>query len=368
MVAVVVFTVVAGAAFSLAIQHEPVAQRELQLSAMNTSLRSAMGQMQADLANAGTGYFTGTNNVSFPIGVVVDNSTPGAACNTGSPTFNYGATCFDTFSIIEADTSTLANFQPLALHPSINFSTGTGTVVVVPEAGDTAATDAADFRTGDELLLYTSTATSSAANCQASTVPTTKFSAVVLTAAGAVSGANVLLTYTALPTNGQVAKTSPNADPLELTAFCSNELASNSYSFAPGDWVIRLDGIKYYVDTTTASDPKLMRWQRGATSEVADQIVGFKIGAAIWNNLGSTTTGTDLSNYYYDSSQYSIDNNPGDDLYDFSLVRSLRLCLIGRTPPGERVTEIQNPFDGGPYEIEAISTAVNPRNLSMKDQ
>ena len=368
MVAVVVFTIVAGAAFSLAIQHEPVAQRELQLSAMNTALRSAMGQMQADLANAGTGYFTGTNNVSFPIGVVVDNSTPGAACNTGSPTFTYSATCFDTLSIIEADTSTLANFQPLALHPAANFSTGTGTLLAVPEAGDTAATDAADFKTGDELLLYTSTATSSSANCQASVIPTTKFSAVVLTGAGAVSGANVLLTYTALPATGQVAKGSANADPLELTAFCSNELASNSYSFATGDWVIRLDGIKYYVDTTNAANPKLMRWQRGVTAEVADQIVGFKLGAAIWNDLGSTTTGTDLSNYYYDSSQYSIDSNPGDDQYDFSLVRSLRLCLIGRTPPGERVTEIQNPFDGGPYEIEAISTAVNPRNLSMKDQ
>jgi prepilin-type N-terminal cleavage/methylation domain-containing protein len=368
MVAVVVFTVVAGAAFSLAIQHEPIAQRELQLSAMNTSLRSAMGQMQADLANAGTGYFVGANSVSFPIGVVVDNSTPNAACNTGSPTFTYSATCFDTVSIIEADTSTLASFQPLALHPFANFSTGTGTLLAIPEVGDTAATDAADFKAGDELLLYTSTATSSAANCQASVIPTSKFSAVMLTVAGAVSGTNVLLTYTALPTNGQVAKGSSNADPLELTAFCSNELATNSYSFQTSDWIIRLDGIKYYVDTTNAADPKLMRWQRGATSEVADQIVGFKAGAAIWNNLGSTSTGTDLSNYYYDSSQYSIDSNPGDDQYDFALIRSVRLSLIGRTPPGARVTAVQNPFDGGPYEIEAISTAVNPRNLSMKDQ
>jgi hypothetical protein len=122
------------------------------------------------------------------------------------------------------------------------------------------------------------------------------------------------------------------------------------------------------VDTTSSTNPKLMRWQRGATAEVADQIVGFKVGAAIWNNLGSTSTGTDLSNYYYDSSQYSIDSNPGDDQYDFALIRSVRLSLIGRTPPGARVTAIQNPFDGGPYEIEAISTAVNPRNLSMKDQ
>jgi prepilin-type N-terminal cleavage/methylation domain-containing protein len=368
MVAVIVFTIVAGAAFALAIQHEPIAQRELQLSAMNTSLRSAMGQMQADLANAGTGYFVGANSVSFPIGVVVDNSTPGAACNTGTPTFTYGASCFDTVSIIEADTSTLASFQPLALHPAVNFSTSAGTLLATPQLGDAAATDALDFKSGDELLLYTSTATTSSANCKASIIPTSKFSAVILTAAGSTAGANVSLAYAALPTTGQVPKGSGNADPLELTAFCSNELASNSYSFGTGDWIIRLDGIKYYVDTTNASNPKLMRWQRGVTSEVADQIVGFKIGAAIWNNLGGTTTGTDLSNYYYDSSQYSIDSNPGDDQYDFALIRSVRLSLIGRTPPGARVTAIQNPFDGGPYEIEAISTVVNPRNLSMKDQ
>jgi type II secretory pathway pseudopilin PulG len=367
-VAVAFFTVMAAAAFSLADKHQWVAQRELHLSAVNTALRSAVGQMQSDLANAGTGYFVGANTVAFPIGVVVANSSPGAPCNTGAPTYIYGPTCFDTLSIIEADTTTLANFQPLALHPAFNSSTGSGTLFATPQSGDTAATDAGYFKAGDEILLYTAAATTSTADCTGSSTQTTKFSAVVLSANGTVSGTNVQLSYTALPASGQVSSSSPNADPLELTNFCSNELASNSYSFGTSDWIIRLDGVKYYVDTTNAADPKLMRWQRGIASEVADQIIGFKVGAAIWNNLGSTSSGTDLSNYYYDSSQYSIDGNPGDDKYDFSLVRSLRLCLIGRTPPAASNAIIQNSFDGGPYDIEAISTTVNPRNLSMKDQ
>ncbi len=381
MVAIVVFTVVSGAAFSLAVQHEQLAQRELQVSALNTSLRSATGQLQEDLANAGTGYFATGNNATFPIGVIVDNSSPAAACNSGAPTFTYSSNCFDTLSIIEADTTTLAGFQPLALHPALSTATtGSGTLLATPEPLDTAAKDAAYFNVGDELLIYTATATGSTNDCYCQENPlsvqcgggnaykTPKFTAVVLTQAGGVSGGNIQFTYAALPTNGQVPKNTANADPLELTAFCSLELASNSYPFQQVDWIIRLDGIKYYVDTTDPTDPKLMRWQRGVASQVTDQIIGFKVGAALWDKLNSGTT--DLPDYQYDSSNYSVDNSPpnGDDAYDFSLVRSLRLCLIGRTKPGAITTAYQNPFDGGPYAIEAISTGVNPRNLNLNSQ
>ena len=94
-------------------------------------------------------------------------------------------------------------------------------------------------------------------------------------------------------------------------------------------------------------------------------MIGFKVGAALWNSA----TGTD-TDYYYDSSKYTVDNNPGDDQYDWALVRSVRVCLIGRTTPGAggSLKQYSNPFDLGPYEIEALSTTVNPRNLSMTDQ
>jgi len=369
MVAVAVFTVIAGSAFSLVAQHEPIAQRELQLSGLNTSLRSAIGQIQSDLGNAGTGYFTSANVTSFPIGAVVDNQSPVANCSTGSPTFTYGATCFDTLNIVEADTSTLANFTALALHPAIGFSTSAGTLQATPIAGDTAAKDAAYFKVGDELLLFASSA-STASSCSATGTATTKFSAVVLSAAGAVSGSNVLLTYSALPTNGQVLKGSANADPLELTAFCGASLATNSYPFATTDWVVRLDGITYKVDTTTnPADPRLVRTQRGVTSMVADQIIGFKVGAGLWN---TSTSANDQ--FFYDPSEYTNTGTVvpfgtlGNDPYDFSLVRSLRASLIGRTPPSVKTNTFTNPFDDGPYEIEALSTVVNPRNLSMNDQ
>ena len=377
MITVVVFTIVAGAAFSLVGQHESVSQRELQLSGMNTRLRSAVGQIQMDLANAGEGYFTGANEVTFPIGVVVLNQTPTANCNTGAPTFTYSSTCFDTLNIIQADTSTLPNFAPLALHPSANFTTAAGTILAVPQGADTAATDAAYFKTGDELLLVASNSSASTADCTGvggAANPSTKFSAVVLTAPGAVSGANVQLTYNALPADGVATP----ADPLSLTAHCSNELASNAYSFQTSDWIMRLNGISYSVLASNVagpgspSDPQLTRTALGVTSVVADQIIGFKVGAALWN--AGTGTGTD-TDYIYDSSTYTIGGTGTSvtgtgvvDPYDYSLIRSLRFLLIGRTTPVGRTVVVQNPFDGGPYEIEAISTIVNPRNLSMKDQ
>ncbi|MBI3669729.1 MAG: hypothetical protein HY237_08120, partial [Acidobacteria bacterium] len=53
---------------------------------------------------------------------------------------------------------------------------------------------------------------------------------------------------------------------------------------------------------------------------------------------------------------------------DYTLVRAVRVSLIGRTPPVTDPTfKFRNTFDGGPYQIQGLSVVVNPRNLSMKD-
>jgi hypothetical protein len=42
--------------------------------------------------------------------------------------------------------------------------------------------------------------------------------------------------------------------------------------------------------------------------------------------------------------------------------------MIGRTAPNQNGgSNFQNSFDQGNYQIQAISIAVNPRNLSMRD-
>ncbi len=63
---------------------------------------------------------------------------------------------------------------------------------------------------------------------------------------------------------------------------------------------MRLQSITYSVDTSTSSDPKLVRTQSGVQSTLAEQVIGFKVGAATWNT--STSDDTSLS-YSYNSSK-----------------------------------------------------------------
>jgi len=86
----------------------------------------------------------------------------------------------------------------------------------------------------------------------------------------------------------------------------------------------------YKVDTTNPANPKLTRIQGGVTSVVADQIVGFKVGASIWN----AATATSNDNYNFDASTYA---------FDYSSIRSIRISLIGARRPsiqGKALTEI----------------------------
>src|SRR5262249_60023780 len=84
---------------------------------------------------------------------------------------------------------------------------------------------------------------------------------------------------------------------------------------------------------------------------IADQIIGFKVGVSQFNNA-TLSSGA----YLYDNS------------YLTRSVRSVRVSVIGRTPPGQwSGTNFANSFDGGNYKIEALSLVINPRNLSMND-
>ena len=68
-------------------------------------MRNALAQLQVDVVNAGTGYYQGVNIPTWPIGITIVNSNPGADCYDAA-TFTYKANCFDTLNVIAVDPAT----------------------------------------------------------------------------------------------------------------------------------------------------------------------------------------------------------------------------------------------------------------------
>jgi hypothetical protein len=353
MIAMAIFTIVTGAALSLFVQNEPVFTHQQNQAALNIAIRNSIAQMQLDVTNAGTGFYTGINIPGWPVGVTIQNNvvTSGAPCNTPS-TYTYGPNCFDTLNIISTDPNT-----PPA-HPSdstgaacVNLNTS-ASVYLTPVAPTTTATLQSDYHSGDEALIVTSSGQ--------------LYSAVVLTSAPTISGTMVKLAHNV--TNADGSNTAAN-DPLGITTLSNSSLG---VSFCPTDWVLRLSPITYSVDTTTnPADPQLDRCinsptctAAGSKTVLADQVIGFKVGAVYWNAANSDTCNDlsalsdDTPKYYYSAT--SCNNK-------FTLIRSIQVSLIGRTNPTDATTadNYRNGFDGGPYQIEGVSIVVNPRNMSM---
>ena len=333
LVAMGVFLVVGGAAFALVGQDMPLYQAQQNLGRLNLSLRNAATQFELDLANAGAGEIQDLNVPGFPIGVTISNSAPagGQTCNDPA-TFSYGALCFDQLNIIAV------NSAVPPFHPSAAVDTTTGSLLLTPDASG-ANTDKGYFHNGDQLLLLSQNGA--------------QMTSVVLTANAIALGSNVQMSFNTTNSDGT---NSAAHDPLGISvhgiASGNDKLSSN---FTTNDWILNLSGgaIQYSVDASDPTNPKLVRQQAGTTSVVAEQIVGFKVGATVVNGT-------------QDSSAY--DYNAADYNYNYTLVRSIGITLIGRTPPNnDRNYGFRNKFDQGPYEIQGISIAVNPRNLTMND-
>jgi hypothetical protein len=146
----------------------------------------------------------------------------------------------------------------------------------------------------------------------------------------------------------------------------TNENSMLGNTFCATDYVLRVVPITYKVDLTNANNPTLLRQVAGQSQTVsqqtlATQIIGFKLGASLFNNV----TDTDTTNYSFDASSY---NNGTAIPYNYTLLRSVMVSLIGRTNPNSDPTYVfRNSFDSGPYEIQGVSIVVNPRNMSMSD-
>jgi len=328
MVAMAIFLVVGGAAVELAKKHVPLFTAQQSQTGLNLAMRNGVAQMQIDVVNAGTGYYQGVNIPSWPIGITVLNSAPGTGC-FDSAANTYTSTCFDTLNVIAMDQNTPPS-NPSDIGSNC-VSTTSSSLFVTPVGATTLSQLAADFHTGDQILLVKS---------DGSQMTTT-----ILTSDGLISGGKVKLEHNPTGIDGTNTTT---ADPLALTNSAdSNKLGTQ---FCNTDWVLRLAPITYSVDASDPTDPKLVRTQNGQPSVIAEQIIGFKVGASIWN-------GTTDNTYSFDAASYN---------HDWSLIRSVRVSMIGRTP-SDMGSSFRNSFDGGPYKIQSISVVINPRNLSMND-
>jgi len=365
LVAMGIFLAVGAAAFSLFSRHEVLLGQEQGVANLNIGLRNALAQLQIDVVNAGNGQIQGANVPAWPVGVTILNTNPTTAQCNPSATYpaTYAQACFDQLNVVMVDPNTPPLHPQNSCMTAYDTSSGIplyGTVPTNPVTGlplYPVATVANSFLSGDQILFVTANGT--------------KFTTAVLTAKGAVSTnppGDIQLSFNPTNANGTNAYTSnlitgPN-DPLGISTYATppppippgTTTPPPSYltnSFCSADWVLRLLPIQYSVDVTNPSDPQLVRTQAGVKNVVMDQVIGFKVGAAWWNNNVST---------------FAYDYSAGDYYNQFTLVRAVRVTVIGRTAPSTDPTyTYRNPFDNGPYQIRGSSIVVNPRNLSMNN-
>ena len=357
MIATLVFGVISAAAFGLMAQHQPLFNQQQIQAALNISMRNAVAQMQIDIVNGGAGYNSAINVPNWPVGIVINNPSPVVSstqdCHTGT---TYGANCFDSFTVITADPATTP-VNPLAdVSSSLPVTAGSCTVGTTNTTNDhdtyVLPPSQGGFQVNDQVLLVKNNGS--------------KYTTVKLTAVTPVtvnSVAYVKLSHSVLTIAGG---TNPAAD--DQTGMSVNSSDKTADQFCATDYVIRLLPIRYYVDITTdPANPTLRRLVlvNGASTAtpssgvaLANQIIGFKVGAAL------ATGNTSVATYNFDSSTFKANATAAG--YDYTLVRSVMISLVGRTPPVTDPTyKFRNSFDGGPYQIQGASVVINPRNMSM---
>jgi len=352
LVAIAVFLIIGTATVHLFTMHVPLATTQKNQTDINVAMRSAVAQMEMDVANAGSGYYLGAELSDAALGVTLINTVSnlnGNPCNTGT---TYNANCFDTMNVIALD-PTVAPLHPSSSATAladVNTSSNTSAYVTTGSMTQTAAnTLAALYHAGDELL-WINTGTPSLITTTTLTQPGTVVS-------GAPGTFVVQLTYTGTTgfVNTQdryyIANTPDSSAPsMQLT---------NAFPNATS-WVMRLNPIQYAVNSANAADPQLTRQVGTGTAEViADQVIGFRVGAYL---QGQTTS---QAEYNFDSSTYFDSSTNKLKKYDWNLIQSVHISILGRTAVDNSQNAFHNPYDGGAYMIQGVSVTINPRNLSM---
>lgn len=331
--AMAMFMIVAGAAVTLVRRHVPLFSSQQQQVGLNFSMRNAAAQMQIDVVNAGSGFGAFTNT-SVPIVAILVTPPPAVACNPAG-TQTYSAGCFDTLNVLQVDQS-VAPAHPINNGTGCDSTTASTLFITPADATVPLSTESDGFNTGDFVLVIN---TDGAGQI-------TSMAPVVLTKDSQVSGGKVKISHDP--------QGSLNGNNLGLSIQANNKLGVPACGTS--SWVVKLQPpLSYFVDTTTAADPKLVRQVGNAAPDlVAEQIIGFKVGISVWN-------GAAIDNRYL-----FLPADAADPSYNTANIRSVMVSLIGRTASGG-VDAVPNAVDGGLYKIEAASVVINPRNLSMGD-
>lgn len=403
LVATAVFLVVAAAAFSVFDSHMETITRQENLSGVNLALRNATSQLQIDLAGAGQNLLAGLGNGSFfSAGVAIQNGS--GTCTPAGGTFAYPvpSACFDSLSIFATHPGCAAlpySYPPVVTLTDAVDLTSSGTPIYAtdptsPSNATALANDASCFKQGDEVLIIQYPNGSTQIPCANQTF-TYCVSAVTLseratTATDPSTGDTVVqLPFNATGSGGEPAGC-PGASCTDPQNVFTNVNATYGYNFwnalsstfSSGAYAVDIGSstgsISYsvQVDPSNADDTQLVRCDSNGCAVLADQIIGFKVGAALWNN--DSTGQAEIANYFYNANAYcsewngadcNADPPPNNDPDDFSLIRAIRVSLIGRTPPSldPTLTNFANGFDGGPYLVQQASTVVDLRNLSITD-
>ncbi len=409
MVAMLVFLIVAGTAFSVFDQHMAMITHQENLSGVNLALRNAAGQLQIDLSGAGENLL-GTvpnQNLTFSTGVVIQNNIPpseggtAAACTAAGGTYAYPvpSACFDSLTIFGSQSNGCAattTGQPpvLELETAVDVSSGS-TIVGNDPSGTAPATDASCFHAGDELLLI-QMPSGLPLSCDAGITLNYCIGAVQIAAAPTPNGSNLDFTYAATGSNGAPTGC-PGSSCSDPQGIIYNALSPDGYNFINGlqhsftgnTYLVDVGGsssaITYSVvqNPSNSADTQLQRCTSSGCAVLADQIIGFKVGAALWSNEASDQP--DIANYFYNSDQYcnaaipsastvncnDVPLQPQDenDPYDFSLVRAVRVSLVARTAPSTdpELAHFTNGFDNGPYLVQQSSVVVDLRNMTIGD-
>jgi type II secretory pathway pseudopilin PulG len=374
LVAMILFIIVTGAVFTLLRKDDPLFSQQQNMVSVNLALQNAITQLQVDGVNAGTGYYAGTNIPNWPVGITIQNSAPVTGTCGDNAAYTYGPTCFDTLNIITVDPNTLPQHLGALNGCAATYSGGgAASTMVLYTPGATSGqttTLAGNYHSGDELLLLKQDGS--------------QMTTVALTANGVAAGSVVTLSFKTTNSDGTNSAANDFLGITTNTGAADNTHTQLGTSFCNADWILRLQPITFQVNTSNTADPQLVRVRNGTTDVVADQVIGFRVGAALFSDshdtdlatstLAATCVGTaDASSepttyysYNYNACSYGAGNGAS---YDFSIIRSIRVSIIGRTTPGSAGNAItyRNTFDSGPYQIQGLSVVINPRNLSMAD-
>lgn len=396
MVAMALFLVISGTTFAMFAKNAPNFTQQQNTAALNIGLQNVVSQMQIDLVNAGTGYYPGMLLPAWPTGVTIMNQPyTTTACNNAT-TFTYSATCFDKLNILAINPNTPPTHptDTTGLAGASNCSATAGNTLPAPGTamawhsaqkfyiqaapGLTLAQTAAGYSVGDQLILIQSTAGTGNLNGSTSggTTNTTLGANIASINTLVITGTPIVTAnYVALPFNagnptagpGNIPPPGMNTsadDPLDIST--SSTAGNLGYGFCASAWVMKLDPITYWVDVSNAQDPTLKRNHvvNGTlnTDTIAEQIIGFKVGAAVWGNTDDgDPSSTALYNFY---AQNTATASPVGYNSNYSLIRSVRVTLIGRTSPNI-ADPFRNTFDSGPYQVLGADVVINPRNMTM---